>query len=77
VEDLTAPFGSRLVETARCACLRPGIIHCDSPDRPITHTEYMFNIGPVPTIKLDWLQPLEGNLVDFLFRARAFQQAPI
>jgi hypothetical protein len=35
------------------------------------------NIGPVPTIKLDWLQPHEGNLVDFLFRARAFQQAPI
>jgi acyl-CoA reductase-like NAD-dependent aldehyde dehydrogenase len=31
------------------------------------------NIGPIPTIKLDWLQPHEGNIVDFLFRARAFQ----
>src|SRR5207237_9137171 len=34
------------------------------------------NIGPVPTIKLDWLQPHEGNIVDFLFRARAYQVAP-
>ena len=31
------------------------------------------NIGPIPTIKLDWLQPHEGNIVEFLFRARAFQ----
>ncbi len=31
------------------------------------------NIGPIPTTKLDWLQPHEGNIVDFLFRARAYQ----
>ena len=31
------------------------------------------NLGPVPTIKLNWLQPHEGNIVDFLFRPRAFQ----
>jgi len=34
------------------------------------------NIGAIPTIKLDWLQPHEGNIVDFLFRARAFQTTP-
>jgi acyl-CoA reductase-like NAD-dependent aldehyde dehydrogenase len=33
------------------------------------------NFGPVPTTKLNWLQPHEGNIVDFLYRARAFQQA--
>jgi len=33
------------------------------------------NLGPVPTIQLNWLQPHEGNIVDFLFRARAFQVA--
>ena len=33
------------------------------------------NLGPVPTIRLNWLQPHEGNIVDFLFRARAFQTA--
>jgi acyl-CoA reductase-like NAD-dependent aldehyde dehydrogenase len=35
------------------------------------------NIGPVPTTQLNWLQPHEGNLIDFLFRARAFQSAGI
>jgi acyl-CoA reductase-like NAD-dependent aldehyde dehydrogenase len=121
VEDMTAKFGPRLVEKERCAYLRPWIIHCDSPERKIANTEYMFpyatvvqcpqaemigkigqtlvgsaitndkawehqlidatnidrlNIGPIPTIKLDWLQPHEGNIVDFLFRARAFQMPP-
>jgi acyl-CoA reductase-like NAD-dependent aldehyde dehydrogenase len=31
------------------------------------------NLGPIPTIQLNWLQPHEGSIVDFLFRARAFQ----
>jgi hypothetical protein len=35
------------------------------------------NLGPVPTTKLNWLQPHEGNIVDFLFRARAFQSASL
>jgi acyl-CoA reductase-like NAD-dependent aldehyde dehydrogenase len=121
VEDMTAKFGPRLVEKERCAYLRPWVLHCDSPEQKIAHTEYMFpyvsvvqcpqadmiekigptlvcsaitrnpawerqlmdatnidrlNIGPIPTIKLDWLQPHEGNIVDFLFRARAFQMPP-
>ncbi|HSR69398.1 MAG TPA: aldehyde dehydrogenase family protein [Acidobacteriota bacterium] len=39
-----------------------------------THIDRL-NLGPIPTIKLNWLQPHEGNLVDFLFRNRAFQVA--
>src|SRR5436190_5503766 len=119
--DMTAKFGSRLVEKERCAYLRPWVIHSDSPERKIAQTEYMFpyvtvvqcpqsemidkigqtlvcsaitndknwerqlmeatnidrlNIGPIPTIQLNWLQPHEGNIVDFLFRARAFQTTP-
>ena len=35
------------------------------------------NFGPVPTTQLNWLQPHEGNLIDFLFRARAYQAAAI
>jgi acyl-CoA reductase-like NAD-dependent aldehyde dehydrogenase len=35
------------------------------------------NLGPVPTIQLNWLQPHEGNLIDFLFRARAFQTSGV
>ena len=33
------------------------------------------NIGAVPTIQLNWFQPHEGSIVDFLFRARAYQEA--
>ena len=33
------------------------------------------NIGAVPTTKLNWLQPHEGNIIDFLFRSRAYQLA--
>jgi acyl-CoA reductase-like NAD-dependent aldehyde dehydrogenase len=35
------------------------------------------NFGPVPTTQLNWLQPHEGNIIEFLFRARAFQSAPL
>ncbi|MCI0378849.1 MAG: aldehyde dehydrogenase family protein [Gemmataceae bacterium] len=31
------------------------------------------NLGPLKTIALNWLQPHEGSIVDFLFRARAYQ----
>jgi acyl-CoA reductase-like NAD-dependent aldehyde dehydrogenase len=42
-----------------------------------THIDRL-NLGPIPTIQLNWLQPHEGNIVDFLFRARAFQfQGPV
>jgi NAD-dependent aldehyde dehydrogenases len=118
VEHVTAKYGPRLVEKQRCGYLRPVVIHCDSPDRSLANTEFMFpfvsvvrcpqdemlnrvgttlvgtaitrderfqhrlidatnidrlNLGPVPTIRLDWLQPHEGNIVEFLFRPRAFQ----
>ncbi|MEO7653835.1 MAG: aldehyde dehydrogenase family protein [Bryobacteraceae bacterium] len=39
-----------------------------------THIDRL-NLGPIPTIRLDWLQPHEGNIVEFLFRPRAFQAA--
>jgi acyl-CoA reductase-like NAD-dependent aldehyde dehydrogenase len=120
-EDMTARFGSRLVEKERCGYVRPVVIHCALPELGLANTEYMFpfvsvvrcsqedmlqkigstlvcsavthdkewqrklidspqidrlNIGPIPTTKLDWLQPHEGNIVEFLFRPRAFQAAP-
>jgi len=31
------------------------------------------NLGPIPTTKLDWLQPHEGNIIEFLYRSRALQ----
>ena len=41
-----------------------------------THIDRL-NLGPVPTTQINWLQPHEGNIVEFLFRARAFQAAPL
>jgi acyl-CoA reductase-like NAD-dependent aldehyde dehydrogenase len=41
-----------------------------------THIDRL-NLGPVPTTQLNWLQPHEGNIVEFLFRARAFQSAAL
>ena len=35
------------------------------------------NFGRVPTTQLNWRQPHEGNIVEFLFRARAFQSATL
>jgi acyl-CoA reductase-like NAD-dependent aldehyde dehydrogenase len=35
------------------------------------------NFGRVPTTQLNWRQPHEGNIVEFLFRARAFQTAAL
>jgi acyl-CoA reductase-like NAD-dependent aldehyde dehydrogenase len=35
------------------------------------------NIGPIPTNRLNWLQPHEGNLIEFLFRSRAYQTADL
>ena len=118
VRDMTAGFGPRLVELERCAYIRPWVLHCDSPQRKLANSEYMFpfvsvvncpqeemlgkiggtlvcsaitgdadwsrqlvdapqidrlNLGAIPTIKLDWLQPHEGNIIDFLFRERSLQ----
>jgi hypothetical protein len=41
------------------------MMSCDHIDR--------LNIGPVPTFKLSWDQPHEGNLFEHLYRQRAFQ----
>jgi hypothetical protein len=41
-----------------------------------THIDRL-NLGPVPTVQLNWLQPHEGNIVEFLFRERAYQSAPV
>ncbi|WP_372370493.1 aldehyde dehydrogenase family protein [Candidatus Uabimicrobium sp. HlEnr_7] len=35
------------------------------------------NIGSAPTCKVDWLQPHEGNLFEFLFQRRSFQKNSI
>jgi acyl-CoA reductase-like NAD-dependent aldehyde dehydrogenase len=70
-EKMLDSIGPTLVCTA---------ITCDEPFRSglldAVHIDRL-NLGPVPTTQLNWLQPHEGNIVEFLFRARAFQTAPL
>ena len=62
-------IGSTLVATAltKDVAFQQTLLDARNIDR--------LNVGPIPTIKLNWLQPHEGNIVDFLFRPRAFQKA--
>jgi acyl-CoA reductase-like NAD-dependent aldehyde dehydrogenase len=41
-----------------------------------THIDRL-NLGAIPTTRLNWLQPHEGNIIDFLFRNRALQVADV
>jgi acyl-CoA reductase-like NAD-dependent aldehyde dehydrogenase len=68
-EQMLANIGGTLVGTAITddAAWKRELMDAPHIDR--------LNLGAIPTIKLDWLQPHEGNLVDFLYRARALQAA--
>ena len=68
-DRMLSSIGPTLVATAltKDETFRRALLDARNIDR--------LNIGPIPTIKLDWLQPHEGNIVDFLFRPRAFQMA--
>jgi hypothetical protein len=70
-QDMLATIGPTLVCTAITGNeeMRRQLLDAVHIDR--------LNLGPVPTTRLNWLQPHEGNIVDFLFRARAFQTAPL
>jgi acyl-CoA reductase-like NAD-dependent aldehyde dehydrogenase len=47
--------------------LRERLLACRQIDR--------LNLGPVPTCRVSWDQPHEGNLFEHLYRRRAFQSA--
>jgi acyl-CoA reductase-like NAD-dependent aldehyde dehydrogenase len=68
-ETMLDAIGPTLVCSAITAdeSFRSRLIDCTSIDR--------LNLGPLPTTKLDWLQPHEGNIIDFLYRSRALQLA--
>ena len=68
-ERVFGEIGTTLVGTVLTddPVMRNRAMNCTNIDR--------LNLGPVPTFKLDWMQPHEGNLIDFLFRERALQIA--
>src|SRR5262245_32420162 len=67
-EKMLASIGGTLVATAftEDAQFRRALLDATHIDR--------LNFGAVPTIRLNWLQPHEGGIIEFLFRARAFQE---
>jgi hypothetical protein len=70
---------SRMIDTIGPTLVCTAITGRESLVRQLLDAVHIdrLNIGPVPTTRLNWLQPHEGNIVEFLFRARAFQTAPI
>ena len=52
-----------------------GITHDESFASELTSATHIdrLNVGPIATTKLNWLQPHEGNIIEFLFRSRAYQ----
>ena len=69
-EQMLEQIGQTLIATA--------ITNDEAWIRKLTDSVHIdrLNVGPIPTIKLDWLQPHEGNIVEFLFRNRAYQTTP-
>ena len=69
--DMLDRIGPTLVCTGLTdnPALRERLIKCPSIDR--------LNLGPIPTTKLDWLQPHEGNIVEWLYQPRSFQMMPV
>ncbi len=70
-KDIVKKIGSTLVCTALTA--DPQFIDELTES---THVDRL-NVGPIATNRLNWLQPHEGNLIDFLYRSRAYQLAPL
>ena len=68
-DEMLGRIGPTLVGTGITddPAFRDDLLDCDHIDR--------LNLGAIPTTQLDWLQPHEGNIVDFLYRPRAFQSA--
>ena len=67
--QMFAKIGSTLVATV--ITRNPTLIRAAGD---ATHIDRL-NIGPIPTTRIDWLQPHEGNIIDFLFRSRAYPVA--
>jgi acyl-CoA reductase-like NAD-dependent aldehyde dehydrogenase len=68
--EMLAKIGSTLVCTAITddEIFRQQLIASTTIDR--------LNLGPIPTPQIDWLQPHEGHLFEFLYRNRALQRIP-
>jgi acyl-CoA reductase-like NAD-dependent aldehyde dehydrogenase len=71
IDEIPEAIGDTLVGTVitKDAKFQRRMMACDHIDR--------LNLGPVPTFKLSWDQPHEGNLFEHLYRQRAFQMEAV
>ncbi len=69
--DMLCTIGPSLVVTAitRDPAWQRQLLACPHIDR--------LNLGPIPTSVVQWDQPHEGNLFEFLYRRRAIQMARV
>ena len=69
--EMPGAIGDTLVGTVITAdqAFQRRMMACDHIDR--------LNLGPVPTFRLSWDQPHEGNLFEHLYRQRAFQMEAV
>ncbi len=67
--EMLRHIGPSLVVTA--------LTHDDNFKRELLHSPHVgrLNFGPIPTNRISWDQPHEGNLFDHLYARRAFQVA--
>jgi hypothetical protein len=69
--DMLKQIGPSLVITALTAdaIFREALLDCPLIDR--------LNLGPIPTTKISWDQPHEGNMFEFLYKRRAIAQGDL
>lgn len=69
--EMLKQIGPSLVVTALTSdpAFREALLDCPFIDR--------LNLGPIPTMKISWDQPHEGNMFEFLYRRRAIARADL
>ena len=69
--EIPEAIGSTLIGTAitKDPKFQRALMACGHIDR--------LNLGPIPTWKLSWDQPHEGNLFEHLYRQRSFQMEAV
>jgi len=68
-DDMLKQIGPSLVITAitKDAAFQEQLMESQLIDR--------LNLGPIPTMKISWEQPHEGNMFEFLYHRRAIERA--
>ena len=69
-QEMLSQIGPSLVVTAitRDPSFTTQLLDCPLIER--------LNLGPIPTMKISWDQPHEGNMFEFLYKRRSIERAP-